>query len=241
MENMKIHNLMEEFVTSHVNAIYDQLVKQKPVWLSCDCADCRIDAVSYVLNRTPPRYVVSGRGIIHSGDLFNSSQLRADVDALAVEGIRLINSVQRPYHKTPQSMAQSSLERPSFNFPIFMGAVFDGSTFEPLPNAKITLKKGDELAPMLDKTWNNPCMTYAATKGAYSFWVMPVDAEKTEASERFTFTLEVAAQGYVPACHAVDIAIVSEPMRRMEMNSSYSLKIQDIFLFREDIQNPMEG
>ena len=96
---MKVHNLMEEFVTQIVNELYDNLVENKARWITCSCESCRLDAISYVLNRIPPHYIISGRGVVYTAQMLNDPQLRADVSALSMEAIRIISSVQRPYHK----------------------------------------------------------------------------------------------------------------------------------------------
>lgn len=231
---------MEEYVNSCVNLMFNQLNQNKPAWFTCDCQDCRLDTVSYVLNRIQPRYIVSGRGIVHSSEVLDNPQIQADVDALVLEGIRLINTVQRPYHKNIRRAGNADLQQPSFNFPVFIGTVFDGTCFEPLPDAAITLKYGDMIVDMVDKTWTNPCSTYKATKGTYSFWVKPFKADKTGESRLFNFTVEVSAKDYSPVSYAINIPVVSESDSRIEMNTSYSVKIQDLFLFRSDINNPME-
>ena len=237
--NMKVHNVMEELVTSRVALMYERLNETRPSWLTCDCEDCRIDAVSYVLNRIPPRYVVSGRGIVHTMNI-PMPQIKADIDALTMEAIRVINSVKRPYHKDLAPSVHSEESQISFNFPIFSGNVFDGASFEPLIDCTITLKCDEHNADMIDKTWSNPCKTYAATNGSYSFWVKPFKADKVGESKYFTFTVEVSANGYAPASHAFSIPLVSEAEQRNEACTSYSLKIQDLFLFRSDVKNPME-
>jgi competence protein ComFB len=237
---MNVHNIMEEYVESQVKRMYDQLVKDKPAWLICETEDSCPDVACYVLNRIPPRYIVSGRGIVHNTDLLDNTQLRADIDALALEGIRLINTVRRPYYKNIKQPSDVHLPQPSFNFPVFIGTVFDGSTFEPLPEAAITLKYGDLVVDMIDKTWSNPCNTYKSTRGTYSFWVKPFKADKSDISRHFNFTVEVSAQGYSPVSYAFNIPLVSDSDSKIEMNTSYSLKIQDLFLFRSEIHNPME-
>ncbi|MGI0530150.1 late competence development ComFB family protein [Treponema socranskii] len=236
---MKVHNVMEELVMSRVALMYERLNETKPSWLTCDCEDCRIDVVSYVLNRIPPRYVVSGRGIVHTMNI-PMPQIKADIDALTMEAIRVINSVKRPYHKDIAPNAHSEESQISFNFPIFSGTVFDGASFEPLIDCTITLKCDEHNADMIDKTWSNPCKTYAPTNGSYSFWVKPFKAEKLGESKYFTFTVEVSANGYTPVSHAFSIPLVSEAEQRNEASTSYSLKIQDLFLFRSDVKNPME-
>jgi competence protein ComFB len=237
---MNVHNIMEEYVESRVKLMYAQLEKDRPAWLICETEDSCPDVASYVLNRIPPRYIVSGRGIVHNTDLLDNTQLRADIDALALEGIRLINTVRRPYYKNTRHAADVHLPQPSFNFPVFIGTVFDGSTFEPLPEAAITLKYGDLVVDMIDKTWSNPCNTYKSTKGTYSFWVKPFKADKPDISRHFNFTVEVSACGYSPVSYAFNIPLVSDNDSKIEMNTSYSLKIQDLFLFRSEIHNPME-
>jgi competence protein ComFB len=238
---MNVHNIMEEYVESRVKLMYDQLEKDRPAWLICETVDNCPDAVSYVLNRVPPKYIVSGRGIVHTTDLLDNTQLRADIDALALEGIRLINTVMRPYNKDTKHPAAAHIPQPSFNFPVFIGTIFDGSTFEPLPDAAVILKYGDIVVDMMDKTWSNPCNTYTSTKGMYSFWIKPFKAEKADISRYFTFTVEVIVPDYTPSSYAFTIPVVSDSDSKNVMNTSYSLKIQDLFLFRKNIINPMEA
>ncbi|MBQ2571571.1 MAG: late competence development ComFB family protein, partial [Treponema sp.] len=61
-----IHNIMEEQVESRVNQLYDHVKGQNAPWLDCDCENCRKDTICYVLNRIPPRYILSGRGVTHA-------------------------------------------------------------------------------------------------------------------------------------------------------------------------------
>ena len=63
---MNVHNLMEEIVKQRVDQLYENAKNEKVEWLSCDCENCRLDTVSFVLNRIPPKYVVSGRRLFLS-------------------------------------------------------------------------------------------------------------------------------------------------------------------------------
>ena len=94
---MKIQNIMETYVAKRVNAMYDELAVENASFLSCGCNNCRLDTICYVLNRIPAKYVVSGRGVTHAM-LSSDVQLRADVDALVMDGIRIVNTAKRPYH-----------------------------------------------------------------------------------------------------------------------------------------------
>lgn len=239
-----IHNIMEEQVESRVNQLYDHVKGQKASWLDCDCENCRKDTICYVLNRIPPRYILSGRGVTHASTVLNDSQLLADIDRLAYEGMKMVNSLQRPYHKSAAANSSKNQESasniPMFVFPTFIGNVYDGSSFEPLSNASVILKEGKIPAEMMDASWPNPCSTYDATKGGYSFWVAPEVAEEAKVNKEFSFTLEVSAEGYVPVTYSFDVPLTSEVNNRNELNSTSSLKIKDLFLFRSDIKNELE-
>ena len=52
---MNVHNLMEEIVKQRVDQLYENAKNEKVEWLSCDCENCRLDTVSFVVNRIPPK------------------------------------------------------------------------------------------------------------------------------------------------------------------------------------------
>src|SRR5574344_137337 len=237
---LQVHNLMEEQVFARVNELYDQVKKMNPSWLTCDCENCRIDTMNFVLNRIPPKYVVSGRGVTHNAPLLSDTQLKADIDALAIEGIRLVSAAKRPYHNAAHKLDKPAPQGPVFNFPTFIGNIFDGSSFEPLVGAKILLKLDNVPAQMMDISWANPTQTFSATKGSYTFWVKPTAASSEKESKEFHFSLEISAPDYAPIAYSFDVPLVSDTSDRKELNSTYSLKVQDLFLFRKDIENPME-
>ena len=174
---MTVHNLMEDIVIKAVNHLYEKVKGENVAWLTCDCENCRYDTVSYVLNRIPPKYVVSGRGVTHNAEYLASAQLQADVDSLALQGMRTVSSTKRPFHTENRQdceiQGEENVSNPVFNFFTFMGVVLDGNTFEPVTNAKITLKLDGKIAEMVDKTWSNPFYMVPSTKGVYSFWVKP--------------------------------------------------------------------
>ena len=238
---MNIHNIMEEQVYSRINELYDKLKQDNASWLSCDCENCRLDTVSYVLNRIAPKYVVSGRGATYFSDVLRNSQLNADIDALGIEGIRLVNSAKRPYHNVSrEKCVEADVPSPKFDFPTFQGVIMDGSSFEPLHDAIVTLKMDGEPAVMKDITWANPCKTFKTSRGAYSFWVKSIPAEKDGEQKKFPFSLEITAEGYAPIAYSFEVPLVSESTDKGEINMTYALKIQDLFMFRSDIENPME-
>ncbi len=234
---MNVHNLMEDIVIKAVNTLYDRVKSENVAWLTCDCENCRLDTVSYVLNRIPPKYVVSGRGVTHNVEYLASSQLQADVDSLALEGMRTVSSTKRPFHTLDRKecMIQGSPEKssPAFNFFTFMGVVLDGNTFEPVTEAEITLKLEGQLAQMVDKTWSNPYHMVRSTKGVYSFWVKSVPAEKSGERAYFKFSIEIKAEGYSDVVYHFEVPIMSEDAIRQTLDSTYTLKIKDLVIFKK--------
>ena len=228
-----ISNLMENLVQKKVNELYDHVKSQNSSWLTCDCENCRSDAICYVLNRIKPCYVVSGRGLTHSKNILNDSQVSADIDRIALEGMKLVSAAKRPYH-AEKGPADDENPTPYFNFPTFTGTVFDGSTFEPFADAQVTLKLDDRLAKMADPSWSNPCITFKANNGNFSFHVDSIQADKAKENFVFDFIIEVYAPDYEPVQYAFSVPLISDSEKKTDLNSTYSLKIQDMFLFEKD-------
>lgn len=232
---MNVHNLMEDIVQKEVDFLFDEAKKEKASWLTCDCLTCRLDTVSYVLNKIPPKYVVSGRGVSHSTEYLGSSQLLADVNALSIQGMRIVNSTKRPYHtNNKEDFTIQENSQPSFNFATFTGNIYDGDSFEPINEATLTLKCDGKIAQMVDKTWTNPFQIVKSLKGAYSFWVKPIIAEKEEITKNFNFSLEISAPEYTGITSYFEIPVTSEKSARSQLNSTFSFKLKDIFLFKAD-------
>ena len=233
---MNVHNMMEDLVTAEVNALYEQVKKANSPWLTCDCKNCRLDTISYVLNRIPPKYVVSGRGVTHSNEIFADHQLIADISAVAMEGLRIISSTKRPFHTLPREECEvKKEENPSFNFPTFTGTILDGSTFEPVSGAKILLKLDGKPVDMVDMTWANPTQTFQSTRGAFTFWPKSIPAQKTGESVKFEFEVEIEVEGYEKSFQYFEVPIISDSTTKTELNTACSIKIRDIVLFKREI------
>ena len=101
---MNIHNIFEEQVLLRVGDTYEQLKKMNTPWLTCDCKQCRLDTAAYVLNKIPPKYIVSGRGLTHSASDANI-QLAADMDTLILDGMKRVASTARPFHTKNEQAA----------------------------------------------------------------------------------------------------------------------------------------
>lgn len=237
---MNVHNIMEEVVEQNINELFNDLNETKPSWFSCDCSNCRNDAICYVLNRIPARYVVSGRGAIHSTQELSDSQVKADLDSICLEGIKLVNSTKRSYHnKENQNLAVTN-NIPAFNFPTFTATVLDGSNFEPIKDATILLKMDGKPAQMVDSSWANPYTIHESAKGNFSFMVKSIPAEKDGIQKVFNFTIEVSAPEYETTSFFFEVPVTSDSFTKTEIDTSISFKIKDVLIFKEFIENPME-
>ena len=238
---MNVHNMMEDLVAAEVNGLYDQIKQASSPWLTCDCKNCRLDTISYVLNRIPPKYVVSGRGVTHSNEIFADHQLIADISAVAMDGIRVISSTKRPFHTLPREECEAQREEnPSYNFPTFAGSVLDGSTFEPISGAKILLKLDGKPVDMVDMTWANPTQTFQSTRGAFTFWAKSIPAVKDGESRKFAFEIEVEVEGYEKSYNYFEVPIISDSISKTELNTACSVKIRDIVLFKREVLDEKE-
>ena len=230
---MNIHNIFEEQVLLRVGDTYEQLKKMNTPWLTCDCKQCRLDTAAYVLNKIPPKYIVSGRGLTHSASDANI-QLAADMDTLILDGMKRVASTARPFHtKNEQAAneAEQTKKGPVFNFPAFIGFVYNGLTFEPIQGALIKLLHNGKSAIMADHTWTNPVVSNIHTKGAYSFWVKPEKAQKLNEIKTFYFKIEITCDGYEKAEYAFDLPLNSCESVETKPNTTYSVKLQDLYLF----------
>jgi len=238
---MNVHNLMEEVVTYRINNLYEQVKEVNASWLTCDCENCRLDTISYVLNRIAPKYVVSGRGVLHARDVMEDPQVKADIDALGIEGIRIVSSTKRPFHTSPRKTCTvQKSQHPVFNFPTIQGAILEGNTFEPLIGATVKLLENGKEVTMADMTWANPINTFSSTKGTYSFWPKAVDANEEGETQKFTFAIQVSAPGYDDVNYSFDVTLSSEAVVKGELDTTVSLKIMDLVMFRSDIKNEMD-
>ena len=231
---MKIHNIMESYITNRTNALYDDFVEMENSFLTCSCENCRLDTICYVLNRVQPKYVVSGRGMTYANLALNG-QTKADIDAMIIDGIRVVNAAKRPYHDQ-RKLKETTDNKPAFIFPVFMGAVYDGHTFEPLSGVSIELSADGKLVSMEDASWENPTLTYKPAKGSFTFKPTSIPAEKEGETREFNFTITIRSADYQPLIYSFTIPLTSSK----EETPFISLKLQDSYMFSANEINIME-
>lgn len=158
---MPAKNLMQDIV---VNILDEVLKKEGARRVSEHQKD---EIIAYVLNRVPPRYVTSERGLLYGAlDAKYKVQEKVDILMLIYEGIsRILN-------KDGDDAAQekrASLEKGSL-LPHIIGQVLEESTLAIIPDVEVSLMFGTSRAAMVDAHWQNPYRTSAATKGRFHFW-----------------------------------------------------------------------
>ena len=82
-------NLMEIIVMDKLREVQDDLD-------CCKCDQCMMDIATYVLNRLPPKYIVTTKGRIFSNLDALSAQHTADILTLIIEASFIVN--ENPRH-----------------------------------------------------------------------------------------------------------------------------------------------
>lgn len=231
---MNIHNLMEEFVFTEVNELFNTAEKANTPWLTCSCSQCRLDTICYVLNRIPPRYIKSGRGLayLQIEEAIDKSQLSADINKIALEGMKQVLSSQRPHTGKEKDLPKT----PVFNFPTFVGRILDGKTFEPAKNLQVELYLEGIKAESIDSSWDNPYAISEHTPGTYTFWVRPQSTTKNGEKKVYSFEIRIRQKEYEPINHFFEVGVTSEPYLRTAYSAEHSFIIPDLHLFKADAE-----
>ncbi|MFO8065451.1 MAG: late competence development ComFB family protein [Spirochaetia bacterium] len=226
---MEIHNLMEDLVFRRVNEICDE-EEQRGNSTYCTTKACRLDAVCYVLNRVPPRYVTSGRGVAHvEQTIVSDTQLAVDITKLAQEALKRISSVRRSYYD--EDPEEPQLQGPSFNFPAIAGRIFDGENFTPMEGALVYLLHGQAHMEMYDSRWQNPYPLASHTYGTYSFWPAPQVAAHSGKGRTFELQIRAEAEGYEPLDHFFALSLEAEEGASDSRRMGGDHHLPDLYMF----------
>lgn len=228
---MKVHNLMEDYVVKKVNEICDEKESSNPGDV-CTSHQCRLDISCFVLNRLPPMYVTTGKGLAHVENSFSSNQqTNADIAALIHEGMRRVSQIKRSYYDQDRAAVRLGSEGPFYNFPTIKGRLFHGVTFEPLSGIEVSLFLGEKLVPMFDNRWQNPYPIAETTAGTYLFWPQPIKTEEKGVSHTFSFELRASGENFDELNHFFDLPSISEDSIRDSFEIPQTYRIDDLYLF----------
>lgn len=177
---MAVKNLMEDIVR---NVVSEVLKNDTDISESHSNVE---DIIAYVLNRIPPKYITSERGVLHGKlEARIVFQQKTDIFFLIYEAIDVINRRRA----TELGVPSNDIDTSQLRFPHIIGEVLEETTFSIISDIEITLYYKDRPAVMVDVDWKNPYKTNPATMGYYHFW--PVfDSEKmTKNDNPVKFTL----------------------------------------------------
>lgn len=162
---MPVTNLMKDIV---VNTLDEVLKKEEEHDITVSNRD---DIIAYVLNRVPPKYVTSERGLLHGIlDAKYKIQQRVDILFLIYEAIYKI--LKRRDTTIKRDIAGTDA---THFLPHVVGQVLEESNLSIIPDVSVSLIIGAKNAPMVDSDWENPYKTNEATKGHYHFWPLYTD------------------------------------------------------------------
>ncbi len=228
---MEIHNLLEDEVYRSVNEICDE-DEQTGARGYCTSRLCRLDAICYVLNRVPPRYVSSGRGAAYVERNFSvDQQLSVDIVTLAHEALHRVTSVQRSYYHDDQpELDEPEAGRAYFNFPTIKGRLFNAVNFEPITGVDVYLLRDSAPVAMFDSRWQNPYPLVASTYGTYMFWPKPVAAEKPKEERIFALELFAECDGFEPFRHFFSIQLRASQHVERGLKQSGEYNLTDLYM-----------
>jgi competence protein ComFB len=231
---MELHNTIKGKVISKVEEIFQTINKSENTGKFCTCDQCKMDVICYVLNRTPPRYIVSNRGASRSlVEGIEVQQQTADIAALIHDGLKQVSHNLRPNfaHSGEKSTDPDVAEVPKFNIPTIMGRVFDGDNFAPLSEATVELLWAGELVTMKDGNWQNPYHIVPNIEGNFSFWPAPVAASRADKHKIFEYILRVSAPEFETINHVFKIPVASAIQASMSFNPDRTFKLPDLYMF----------
>ncbi|HKJ85022.1 MAG TPA: late competence development ComFB family protein [Spirochaetia bacterium] len=193
---MKLKNYQEDVVLRAIEiALEDQ-----PELLSDE--SFVNDVAAYVLNRIPPRYVMSERGFLrlaleHLDDSEHDRSLANVIELMLLvnRGVELVGSRRSEPSVSREAVRDEGLAADPgveylHNYPQIIGKVVDAETGEPVSGARVMMHVDGDLVPPAANGWQNPCVTQEQTRGHFSFWPRSTRSVEQELSAEVLFTVE---------------------------------------------------
>ncbi|MCL2706503.1 MAG: late competence development ComFB family protein, partial [Spirochaetaceae bacterium] len=197
-----------------------------------DSEQCRLDITCYVLNNMLPKYVVSTRGIIHhSLDYTKKIQLEADILYHVKKGFSIISQRKRVIGNNQNIKTEENIKNcPYYHFPNIMGKVINGTTFEPISDAEVTLFMDENLVNMADHM-SNPVKINKQTRGMFTIWPSPVETNKKGEQKTFKFKLTVNHPDFNEYIKLFEITPTAEENYLPSIQLQNTKVLEDIFIF----------
>ena len=177
---MSVINLKEGIIYNIVEEVFknDKELADSDLYID--------DIAAYILNRIPPKYTTSERGILHAKlESRYIIQQKTDILLLLFEAIDVIKKRRSSELEESPKGVDPSQCRLSHIF----GEVLEESTFSIISDVRVTLQHKAKVAAMINSGWKNSYITNKATRGFFHFW--PLYDEKAMGSqEKIPFKLK---------------------------------------------------
>jgi len=171
---MRLKNYNEDLVLETVKVVLKDRPEVKPT------RSFILDVAAFTLNRIPPKYITSERGLTRELMLTNgngsSARLLNIIELIAIIN-RGIDVVARRRHEHAVGRARAAAAAAEeqilgyyYNMPHIFGRVVDARTGTPVVEACATLWVNGRLSVPAEPGWRNPYQTSEQTKGYFSFW-----------------------------------------------------------------------
>ena len=194
---MKLKNYNEDLVLSMIDLVLEDRTDVE------SSENLVHDVAAYVLNRIPPRYIMSERGFTrmageHWVESENDGGLTNFVELVILvnKAIELITHRRRAASNGVHSGGELGIGELELwhNFPQVVGKIVDADTREPVYGATIAFLVDGEHSRPAEPSWSNPYATNAATKGFFSFWPQSMRSKDEASSHELAIT--VAHESY---------------------------------------------
>jgi competence protein ComFB len=165
---MAVRNLMESIVYGVISEIVNNDDRAQEI------RNCIDDVLSYVLNRIPPMYITSERGLLYAV-IDNQSKVQQKIDILIIvyEAIEKVLGRRNSGIRLNKSDMGSTTAR----LPHLLGIVLEEENLSVIDGVEVSCLYGGSLAAMAYPEWKNPYVTSTAARGYYHFWLR-YDPEK---------------------------------------------------------------
>ncbi len=232
---MILRNNMEDLILNVVDIMLQDT--DDDFWKNQDHQE---DLVCYVLNRVKPKYVRSGRGILHSeSSLEKNIQDNVDLFSLVAEGMRTIIVRRKDSESSSNEISTADKEDTSknyyFNFPCLVGKIISMSSGEELSGVKVTLKhkEGDKNIQtlMINSNWSNSYIIADQTEGYFTFFPKSIidDGEKPS-TKRFEFLLLFEHDKFGQLNKFFSITLASEKKMHSVFQRGSIHRIEDMYI-----------
>jgi competence protein ComFB len=174
-----VKNIKEDIIYNIVNEVLKSDKDIKNLKLHKD------DVVAYILNRIPPKYITSERGVLHGKlEARYIIQQKTDILLLLYEAIEVF-SKRRPTEKGDED---DDVNIEKCRFPHIFGEILEETTFTIVTDVEVSLLYDGKPSKMINQGWKNPYITNKATMGFYHFW--PIYEDEMGDPKKVSFQLD---------------------------------------------------